>query len=89
SLGVILPVAQLLQDPNISKLVTVLHTQLTTEAAPLAIEPSVCEAAGDNDGQDRISQAEAEVALANVENLSEEEVDALLGKMMNNETDDS
>jgi acyl transferase domain-containing protein/acyl-CoA synthetase (AMP-forming)/AMP-acid ligase II/acyl carrier protein/NAD(P)-dependent dehydrogenase (short-subunit alcohol dehydrogenase family) len=92
SLGIILPVAQLLQDPNISKLVTVLNTQLTTEDALLAIEPPVpapVSANGDDAGADRISQEEAEAALANMENLSEEEVDALLSKMMDNETDDS
>ncbi len=95
SLGIILPVAQLLQDPTIAKLVTVLHEQLTTDTEPLAIEPTTAAApSGNGDapqatpaGLESISQEEAEAALANMDGMSDEEVEALLSKMLNNETD--
>jgi acyl transferase domain-containing protein/acyl-CoA synthetase (AMP-forming)/AMP-acid ligase II/acyl carrier protein len=95
SLGIILPVAQLLQDPTISKLVTVLHDQLTTATEPLAIEPTMAAVpSGNGDapqevpaGLDAISQEEAEAALANMDGMSDDEVEALLSKMLNNETD--
>jgi phthiocerol/phenolphthiocerol synthesis type-I polyketide synthase C len=89
-LGVTIPLAKLLQDPTIAQLAQTVLDQIDAAPQPSAAEPT---AAGTTAApptpvstqQSEPSDASAQEALAQLQDLTDEEVDALLRQMLSEE----
>ncbi|MEE2781456.1 MAG: SDR family NAD(P)-dependent oxidoreductase [Planctomycetota bacterium] len=87
SLGIVIPVAQLLQDPSISQLAEGILQQL--DDAPVAV-PQVAVTTQGVDAQPASAEEElsAEQALEKLDAMSDSEIEAMLSQMLDGEKED-
>jgi len=87
SLGIVIPVAQLLQDPSISQLAEGILQQL--DDAPVAV-PQVAVTAHGVESQAASAEEElsAEQALEKLDAMSDSEIEAMLSQMLDGEKED-
>ena len=87
SLGIVIPVAQLLQDPSISQLAEGILQQL--DDAPVAV-PQVAVTTHGVDAQPASAEEElsAEQALQKLDAMSDSEIETMLSQMLDGEKED-
>ncbi len=88
SLGIVIPVAQLLQDPSISQLAEGILDQLSDTSTTVSDVAITTDATGSNE-EDSQQGLLAEQALGKLETMSDSEVEAMLSQMLDGEKENS
>ena len=88
SLGIVIPVAQLLQDPSIAQLAQGILDQLSGTSAPMGDVAITADTAGGNQEESQQGLI-AEQALEKLETMSDSEVEAMLSQMLDGDKENS